>query len=125
MGEATYISFYLRYNTMHVFVKAVREIKQPRYVRFLVNGDEMMMVMQSYHKKEFVSFKVPDSIYKSESGNCTAFQIHSKAFCRVLAKRLGWNESCSYRIPGVIYPQQQLVRFDLKKAVPINRVDVY
>ena len=123
MGDGTYISFYLRHNTMRVFVKAVREINRPRFVRFLVNGDEMMMVMQSYHKKDFVSFKVPESIYGHENGSSAAFQIYSKAFCSVLAKRLGWNESCSYRIPGVIYPQQRLVRFDLKKAVPIKSGD--
>lgn len=121
MSENTYISFYLRYNTVHVFVNAVREIGRPKFVRFLVNGNEMMMVMQPHYRKEIVSFRVPDSILMNSYGTHDAFQIHSKAFCQVLSGKMGWDSSCSYRIPGKIYPKQQIVRFDLKQAELIQR----
>lgn len=121
MSEVTYISFYLRTNTIHIYVKAVREINSPRYVRFLVNGDEMKMVMQPYDKKDFVSFRVPNMSIKKTSGTCAGFRVHSKAFCQVLACALGWNPDMSYKVPGIIASKQRLVCFDLKRANVIAR----
>lgn len=122
MSDRTFISFYLRYNTMHVFYRAVREIGKPAFVKFLISGDDMKMVMQPHDKKEFVSFRVPQAIYHPQYHTHKCFQIRSKAFCELLASRLEWDSTRSYRIPGTIYPNQQLVLFDLSAAEQIGEL---
>lgn len=87
----------------------------PRYIRFLVHAEKLQIVMQTYHKKEFISFRVPKEVY-SKSGS---MEVASKAFCQLVAMRLGWDISRSYRIPGIIYPAQKIVIFDLTKSIEI------
>ena len=121
MDNRTFISFYLRSDSIHIFVKALRKIGNPRYVRFLINGDDLKMVMQPHDRKEFISFRVPASIYGDKREPRKAFQVRSRAFCALMAARLEWDTSLSYRVPGEIYPNQKIVRYDLNKAIPISQ----
>ena len=119
MADTTYISFYLRYNRIHIFCKALRDVGKPEYIRLLINADQMRLVMQSYHKKDFRSFRVPKVVYNRRPGGNEGMEIHSQAFCLLLADRLGWDTARSYRVPGVIYGSQKLVCFDLNQATLI------
>ena len=115
MSTSTYISFYLRSNKIHIFSAALREIGTPRYIRFLVHAEKLQLVMQAYHKKEFISFRVPkEGIFTYGS-----MEVASKAFCQLVAVRLGWDITKSYRIPGIVYPAQKIVVFDLTKSIEI------
>lgn len=116
MNETTYISFYLRENRIHVFCKTVRTIGEPRFVRFLINGDGTSMIMEPYDKMEFQSMRVPNGIY-SMTGK---MEFRSTPLCRLLSLRLGWDTMCSYRVPGKILTKQGLVLFDLASAFPIK-----
>lgn len=87
------------------------------YVRFLINADTMQMIMQSYHKKEFTSFRVPKTLYMDLPGKHNSLRIRSRAFCRLLAARMGWDVDKTYRVPGIVYSKCHMVRFDLVKAV--------
>lgn len=116
MGDSTYISFYLRSNTIHIFCKAIREIGNPEFIRFLIHLDGIKLVMQAYTQLEFISFRVPCSVYEKKG----SMELRSKAFCGVIASHMGWDTRKSYRIPGNIYPKQRLVQFDLSKAVAIT-----
>lgn len=118
MGRGTYISFYLRNDSVHIFVDALRSIDNPKFVRFLFNTSEMKMIMQPYHKKEFITFRVPSGIY-SEDTPYKPFRLRSKALCDILSSQMGWDKGLSYRVPGEIYSAQRIVRFDLNKASPI------
>lgn len=120
MAETTYISFYLRYNRIHIFCKALRDVGKPEYVRLLINADHMRLVMQSYHKKDFRSFRVPKAIYNHQQGENESMELHSRAFCLLLAGKLGWDTARSYRVPGIIYGSQKLVCFDLNQAALIR-----
>lgn len=120
MNDTTYISFYLRYNRIHVFCKALRDVGKPEYIRLLINADQMRLVMQPYHKKDFRSFRVPKAIYSRQHGGNNSMELYSQAFCLLLANRLGWDTTRSYRVPGIIYGGQALVYFDLNKAALID-----
>jgi len=76
------------------------------------------MAMEAYDKKELTSFKVPQKLFSDSKG--TSMRIHSKRLCSLLAMRMGWNVTKSYRIPGDIFLKHQMVIFDLSKAVVLN-----
>lgn len=120
MVDTTYISFYLRYNRIHIFCKALRDVGKPEYIRLLINADHMRLIMQPYHKKDFRSFRVPKAIYDHQHGGNESMELHSQTFCLLLANRLGWDTTKSYRVPGIIYYDQNLVCFDLNRAALIN-----
>lgn len=77
MAEETFVSFYLRSNTIRVFNAAVRKIGQPRFIRFMINPDTMQLAMLPAVKKDFQSFRVPKGLYSSHVGN-DAMQVHSQ-----------------------------------------------
>lgn len=93
---------------------------RPAYVRFLINADTMQMVMQPYHKKEFASFRVPKALYENSQGKRVSLRIRSRAFCQLLAVKMGWDVDKAYRIPGTVYSEYPIARFDLVEAKEIN-----
>lgn len=120
MNNSTFISFYLRYNRVHIFCKALRGVGKPPYIRLLINSDTLKLVMQPYHKKDFRSFRVPKAVYTPRSGGNDSMELHSQAFCQLLANKLGWDTTKSYRVPGMVYEGQCLACFDLNKATIIS-----
>lgn len=120
MAESAYLSFYLASDTVYVFCSVLTKMGCPTYVRFLINPDTMQLVIQPYHKKEFTSFRVPKALYKNLPGKHVSFRIRSRAFCQLLAAKMEWNADKSYRIPGTVYPEYSIARFDLTRAQEIN-----
>lgn len=51
-----------------------------------------------------------------EEGN---MEVYSKGFIRGLSQRLGWERGRSYRVPGRVLPQQDIVLYDLTQAQEI------
>ena len=41
----------------------------------------------------------------------------------ILAEQLGWNENHSYRVPGTVFEDQQIARFDLSRANMIQQTN--
>lgn len=118
MNDNTFISFYLKENRIHVFCDSIRAIGEPPFVRFRLNSDGTSMIMEPYDKKEFQSMRVPKAVY-NKTGK---MEFRSVGFCRLLAQRLDWESTFSYRIPGKILSMQSLVLFDLKRAVQFRVV---
>ena len=118
MSEKTHLSFYLAYNTFRVSTDAVRHVGCPEYVRCLINPDDLRMAMEVYERKGLTSFKVPEKLFSDTKG--TSMRIRSKPFCYLLASKMGWDMTKSYRIPGDIFSKQQVVIFDLSQAVVLN-----
>lgn len=110
----TYISFYLNSFRIHVFRKAITDIGEPKYIRFLINDEGPSIIMEAYDKKDFHSHRVTP---KKDSGG---MEISSYPLCSLLKNRLGWETGKSYRIPGKTYPSQHLAVFDLTKAEQIQ-----
>lgn len=113
----TYLSFYLPRYTFRVFIKAVRALEKPTYVRFLVHPKTLKMAMVEYGEKSFSSFRVSRKIL--ENTRSDSLRIHSKKFCDLVAERMNWNTGKCYRVPGMIYPEQRLVVYNLADAQEI------
>ena len=47
------------------------------------------------------------------------YEIKSKDLVRLIYQSCGWDRTRSYRLPGVEYPQQRLVNYELCHAIPI------
>lgn len=114
----TNISFYLPHNTVRVFKKALLGIGAPQYIRFMINPDDMKMIMQAFDRKTFISFKISQKMRTAGNGESLVFR--SKGFSTLIANKMGWDKTHSYRIPGKVYPTQHLVQFDLSQAEVIE-----
>ncbi len=60
-----------------------------------------------------------ESIGRPEFYHFLRYEIKSKNLVRLLYQSCGWDRTRSYRLPGVEYPQQRLVNYDLCRAIPI------
>lgn len=116
-NEATYISFYHRCNTVRVFKKTMRALGSPKFIRFRVHENGRYMLLEPFDRiSQNSTFRVPVNL-EDENGN---MDIHSKPFTRAIAKKMGWDITRSYRIPGEVYQSEKIVVFDLTKAVIIT-----
>ena len=116
MADNTYISFYLKSGTIHIFRDTIRFLDTPRFVQFRVHPTGNSMLLLPYPKKTFTSLRVPENVYDENGG----MRVHSKSLCSIIAVRMGWNIESSYRIPGKMIRGQGMVLFDLSRAVVIH-----
>ena len=117
MQSETYISFYLSTSRIHIFRSTLRDIDNPKFIRFLVKEDGQSMIMEAYHKKDFRSHRVP----KPNDNKEWKMEVRSLPLCTLLQNKLNWTDGRSYRIPGKVYPQQRLAVFDLSAAEQIQQ----
>lgn len=118
MKVETKISVYLASNTIRIFKSTIRFLDTPKYIRFRVNDDGTSMLVEPYDKKSFISFKIPKNIFDSKG----SMEVHSKAFCRLLASMVNWDTDYSYRITGrLINKPKKLAIFDLTSAEVIRQ----
>ena len=114
--DETYVSFYLRRNRIRVFRQVIAAIGDPKFIRFMIKEDGSSLILLPYNEKTLQSLRVPETANYDRWN----MEISSKPLCLLLAHRLGWELSRSYRIPGKVYEQQPLVLFHLSKAYPIK-----
>lgn len=114
----THLSFYLKANRIHIFVDALRLIGSPANICFMIGENGKTLILKPYPKKGFHSHRVSAEVYKGKR----SMEISSLRLCRIMAEMQQWNTSCSYRVPGVIMPRQQICVFYLDQAEPIKPV---
>lgn len=85
----------------------------PKFIRFSVNEENILMAVEPYHRKTFTSFAVPPNLY-SYNG---AMIVYSKSLCGLLYSKMNWDKDKLYRIPGKIFKEQKIAVFDLTNAV--------
>lgn len=112
----TFLSFYLKANRIHVFVDALREIGQPTNICFMVGPDGKTLIVKPYPRKDFHSHRVPQDVYKGKK----SMEVSSLQLCRIMAEMQCWNTNYSYRVPGVIHPQQKICVYHLDQAERIR-----
>ena len=117
MPTDTYVSFYLTTSRIHIFRSTIKDIGNPKFIRFLVKEDGPSMIIEAYHKKDFQSHRVP----KENTDGYREMEVRSLPLCSLLKNRLCWEDGKSYRIPGKTYPQQRLAVFDLSAAEMIQQ----
>ena len=102
-----------------VFRSALESIGRPEFYHFLYNPTKQMFAIQACGMDAEGANRVP----KKNQDN--RYEIKSKNLVRLIYQSCGWDRTRSYRLPGVEYPQQRLVNYDLRRAIPIfeGRVD--
>ena len=85
-------------------------------MRFLINRDATSIIMEPYDKMELQSMRVPPGIYNMAG----RMEFRSTPLCQLFSRRLGWDTTHSYRVPGRILIKQGVVAFDLSSAFQIN-----
>ena len=115
--KKTDISFYLKYNRIHVYVEVLRGIGCPGNVCFMIAENGESLVLAPYPKRDFKSHRVPSAVY--DEGK--SMDICSLKMCKLLTDMCHWNPEYSYRIPGTIFPKQEIAVFYLLEAKEIER----
>ena len=116
-NDTTSISFYLKSGTIRLYKKAVLSIGPPRFIRFRIREDGASLIVEPYDKITLRSFRVPKDFLQI---NGSGMLVHSKSFCRVVAKQFNWDVMKSYRIDGIILEKKHLVVFDLTNSKQIR-----
>ncbi len=68
--------------------------------------------MLPYKKRDYRSHYVPRDVYNG----CNSMEINSMIFCRIIAFIHNLDVRKSYRVPGRIFPDEQVVIFNLNGA---------
>ena len=110
--KKTFISFYLKGYQIHVFVTALKGIGSPRRICFMLSPDGKFLLLLPHEKRDLRSHNVPEKVYQG-SGD---YRISSYKLCHMLAEIHHWDLNSTYRVPGTIHPEKNLVLFDLAAA---------
>ena len=108
------ISFCEKFGRIIVFKKTLELLGFPAYYRFLFDPEGQSFAVQSCEMDDEGSHKLPKLI---KNDYC---EIKSLALVKFIYKSCRWNGEISYRIPGQMVPNHNLVRFDLNKALEIH-----
>ncbi len=120
MSSDTYITINLSQYSIRVFRNALKALGPPSYVRFFLNPERNMMIMQPFERKSPISFKVPPKIMEKDKSS--SLRVYSHPLCTILMEKMKWEAGGTYKIPGEIFNSQRLVRFDLNKAFKAERI---
>ena len=91
---------------------SLRAIGKPRRICFMLKEDANELLLTPYKNRDLKSHAVPAKVYTSDD----EMDVSSQKLCRLLAGRHGWDITRSYRIPGVIHADLNVVVFSLRDA---------
>ena len=111
-NEEMYISFYLKYHRIHVFVDVLRNLGSPERICFMLSEDKDKIAIAPYDKRDLRAVEVPDEIYNGTRELTVSNYEICKAFARVKRAK----KERSYRAPGEMDTEHNIAIFDLKKA---------
>ena len=111
----TGVSLCKKSGRIRIFHSTIKELGNPKYIRFLFNPGKKALVVQSCKKKDPECFHVPK--YNPENWE---FAIHSIPMLRMIWRVCEWEEDKTYRSDGTLYVEHELVEFDLKQAVVVQ-----
>lgn len=112
----TNLSFYLKANRIHVFVKSLRSIGSPSRICFMISEDGENLLITPYSKRDFKSHAVPARVYKGDG----SLEISSYKLCHLIAGMQNWDLERSYRVPGTVIPEKKVAVFKLREAEVIE-----
>ena len=115
----TGVSLCKKSGRIRIFHSTIKELGNPKYIRFLFNPEKKALVVQSCKKKEPECFHVPK--YNPENWE---FAIHSIPMLRMIWKVCEWEEDKTYRSDGMHYADHELVEFDLTRAEILMNDDI-
>ena len=110
-ANITGVSLCQKKGIIRIFRSTIKELGDPRYIRFLFNPEKRTLAVQSVSRKEAECFRVPK--YNPKDWD---FKICSIQMLRIIWRVCEWNENDTYRIAGTHYPEYNLVEFNLNQA---------
>ena len=108
------ISFCLSSGRISVFLKTLGYLSYPEFIRFLFNPESGMFVVQACGMND--EGAKPLLIRKWDE----AAVINTIDLVRLVYSSCGWNPRFSYRVAGVFFQRNKLVRFDLNEALEVH-----
>lgn len=111
----TGISLCKKSGKIRIFHSTVKELGNPKYIRFLLNPEKKTFVIQSCKNKVPESILVPK--YAPDNWD---FVVHSMTMLKGIWTICGWDDEETYRMDGICFPEHKLVEFDLKQAEMLN-----
>ena len=94
----TGVSLCQKKGIIRIFRSTIKELGDPRYIRFLFNPKKRTLAVQSVSRKEAECFRVPK--YNPKDWD---FKICSIQMLRIIWRVCEWNENDTYRIAGTHY----------------------
>lgn len=110
-ANITGVSLCQKKGIIRIFRSTIKELGDPRYIRFLFNPEKRTLAVQSVSRKEAECFRVPK--YNPKDWD---FKICSIQMLRMIWRVCEWNENDTYRIAGTHYSEYNLVEFNLNQA---------
>lgn len=107
------LSFSLKRGRSLVYWATIKALNHPQYIRFLYNSRDHKVAIQIATPIDKEALKVP-------AVPDPQYEISSKAFLRVLYKNCHWDENKTYRSYGHLFPDEQVVEFELSSAEVIR-----
>ena len=113
--EVRYITFSFTDGRITVFKSALEDLHWPAFYRFLYNSSEKQFAIQACKEEAPGSHRSP----RLKLGD--SCEIKSKALVRLLYRDGRWEIARSYRVPGRMVTEQNLIEFDLRQAIQLER----
>lgn len=113
--DKVYMSFLLTDSTIHFYAEALRGIGNPKRISILLSNDGNTLLITPHDKRDFKSHHVQASTYNGQG----KMRVYSQKLCRLIAELHQWEMNKSYRVPGVVIEDKNVVAFDLTEA---NRI---
>lgn len=117
----SYMSIYSSRSEIHVHTQALRLLGNPMLIRFRINEDDHMILLEKVSEKDASSFWVPYSIYVDSKHY--SFRFGCTKLTKEICGIMGWNSNRSYRIPGWLFQEKGFARFEMDKAFDTNHSD--
>ena len=111
----TGVSLCQKKGIIRIFRSTIKELGDPRYIRFLFNPEKRTLAVQSVSRKEAECFRVPK--YNPENWE---FKISSVPMLRMIWKTCDWDTEKTYRLTGICHSEYNLVEFDMKQATVLT-----
>lgn len=111
----TGISFSMKRRRVLIYRSSLCALGMPSNIRFLLNMKQKKVAVQACEAIDRDFFKVPEII----DGGKDQYEISSVNFLKMVYKLAEWKDDGTYRISGVVFPENRLVEFELGDAVKI------
>ena len=111
----TGVSLCQKKGIIRIFRSTIKELGDPRYIRFLFNPEKRTLAVQSVSRKEAECFRVPK--YNPENWE---FKISSVPMLRMIWKTCEGDAEKMYRLTGICHSEYNLVEFDMKQATRLT-----
>lgn len=90
------------------------KMKYPPYVKLLINDEERQIVLQSCNERDDKAVQ----FYKEKANGVLSIRWNAKDLINTISRLCEWNlNQSSYRVSGMLIPEQNLMLFDLKEAM--------